>query len=274
MKNKRYISWKEAETRKLLGGVPIAPDNVKVYYNLNLKCLSVIDMDTGRLYCHGNYIEITNASFKVQQSGRRRVLRENKKNVHAYIKGKFHDHSDDSVDPGDFPPRWSVSDRTGRATYDPYRHKHFMDMDNGEKIHGSPRVIITVLRDHYRGKYPQIYYERSDKYLFVGEERSDKAKEMGVTWEDGALAAKQLFDALDYSGVDMADCEFTNLFEKGGRAKVRNWGGRVVGMGNKVQGELDNMSIPYIPLVHPAARGSIRKKETYCKHVKERLAND
>ena len=61
MNNKRYISWKEAETRKLLGGVPIAPDNVKVYYNLNLKCLSVVDMDTGRLYCHGNYVEITNA---------------------------------------------------------------------------------------------------------------------------------------------------------------------------------------------------------------------
>jgi len=38
--------------------------------------------------------------------------------------------------------------------------------------------------------------------LFVGEKRSDTAKRMGVTWEDGRLATKQLFDALRDNGVD------------------------------------------------------------------------
>ena len=39
-----------------------------------------------------------------------------------------------------------------------------------------------------------------DKILFVGENRSHLAKKMNVTWKDGRLAAKQLFDALDAIG--------------------------------------------------------------------------
>lgn len=34
------------------------------------------------------------------------------------------------------------------------------------------------------------------QFLFVGERPSPKAATMGVTWRDGRLAAKQLFDAL------------------------------------------------------------------------------
>ena len=51
--------------------------------------------------------------------------------------------------------------------------------------------------------------------LFVGEERSELAKKMNVTWKDGRLAAKQLFDAFDYCGIDKNKQEFCNWFEGG-----------------------------------------------------------
>ena len=108
--------------------------------------------------------------------------------------------------------------------------------------------------------------------LFVGESRSSRAKELNVRWEDGALAAKQLFDALNTCGINPHLCSFTNLFERGGITKTRSWKGTVVGLGQKVQKELAKRSIPHIKLIHPAARGAIRKKERYAHHVKKQLS--
>lgn len=118
------------------------------------------------------------------------------------------------------------------------------------------------------------------RFIFVGEQRSDLAIKMNVRWEDGRLAAKQLFDALQYCDIDPKDCKFANVFENGehGIRKVdlygRMKGWVAVGMGKKVQNELIKLGIDFIPLVHPAARGKIRNKELYCKHVKEQLKNE
>ena len=108
------------------------------------------------------------------------------------------------------------------------------------------------------------------KYLFVGENRSYLAKKMKVTWKDGRLAAKQLFDALDAIGFPKNQCEFCNWFE-GGKGMVRNWDGPIVAMGTKVQKALRAEGINFLPLIHPAARGAIRKKERYIQHVREIL---
>ena len=89
MKEKKgFISWKDAGPRKVMDGCEVAPDRVKVYFNLNLDCLSVIDAETGLLYCHAHRVELHNAKFRVQEAGRQRVLREKRKNVHAYIQGR------------------------------------------------------------------------------------------------------------------------------------------------------------------------------------------
>jgi len=113
------------------------------------------------------------------------------------------------------------------------------------------------------------------KYLFVGEERSELAINMGVTWEDGRLAAKQLFDALDYCGIDSGECQFTNMFEDPDMTLIHKYSSksckRVVAMGNRVKRKLDELGIPYLFIYHPAARGKIRKKEVYCEHVKNKL---
>ena len=110
------------------------------------------------------------------------------------------------------------------------------------------------------------------RYLFVGEKRSELAIKMGVTWLDGRLAAKQLFDALKANGINPLDHEFTNWFEYGNKGKVKSFDGIVVGMGNKVQSALTKAGIEHKPIYHPATRGAIRKKELYFAHIKERLS--
>lgn len=109
------------------------------------------------------------------------------------------------------------------------------------------------------------------RYLFVGEKRSELAIKMNVTWIDGRLAAKQLFDALKENNINPQDHYFTNWFERGTKTSVREFPGVVVAMGNKVANALSKAKIKHIKIVHPAARGSIRKKENYFAHIKEKL---
>jgi hypothetical protein len=122
------------------------------------------------------------------------------------------------------------------------------------------------------------------KYLFIGEDRSEKAIQMNVRWENGRLAAKQLFDALDANGINKEDCRFVNLFEPLRQQGImkrshRLWiltmqmnGFTPVAMGNKVSKRLTDLKIKHIKIVHPAAKGTIRRKENYINHIKEHLA--
>jgi hypothetical protein len=112
------------------------------------------------------------------------------------------------------------------------------------------------------------------KFLFVGEKRSDRAIALGLTWEDGGLAAKQLFDALLACFISPETCHFTNWFERGGKTKVQRCaqsGFLIIAMGRKVQMELDKRQISHRKLIHPAARGSIRRKDRYLSHVRDVL---
>ena len=117
---------------------------------------------------------------------------------------------------------------------------------------------------------------RMMRILFVGERRSPRAIQMGVTWKDRRLAGKQLFDAFDTLVIDPSKFEFTNVsetedfFDHLEIATEKNI--PIIGMGRKVQRVLNNMDIEHIPMIHPAARGSIRKKERYAEHVNETLA--
>ena len=62
---------------------------VRVYFNLHRKQLSVQSKtDKGwRVWLHANKITLENVKFKVSEAGRQRVLREKKKNVHAFVEG-------------------------------------------------------------------------------------------------------------------------------------------------------------------------------------------
>ena len=56
---------------------------------------------------------------------------------------------------------------------------------------------------------------QNNKVIFVGEEPSQTAIRMGVTWKDGRLAGKQLFDAFEANGFDPGKAFFINLFKDG-----------------------------------------------------------
>lgn len=113
--------------------------------------------------------------------------------------------------------------------------------------------------------------------LFVGERRSQRAIDLGLTWRDGGLAAKPLFEAIRAMGLDPLAQTFMNLWPDDSERvpwqrlrRIREHP-RVVAMGQKVAEQLARRGIPHIQIVHPAARGKIRKRSRYVRHVKEAL---
>lgn len=64
---------------------------VALYFNLHKKCFSVKALEgstKGRVIDHVDDIVLKNVTFKVSQAGRNRVLREKRKNVHAFVIGE------------------------------------------------------------------------------------------------------------------------------------------------------------------------------------------
>lgn len=64
---------------------------VRVYRNLHKSCWSVQTKTKKgwRVTSHETCLTLKNVSFKVNENGRQRVLREKRKNVHAYIEGEL-----------------------------------------------------------------------------------------------------------------------------------------------------------------------------------------
>lgn len=122
-----------------------------------------------------------------------------------------------------------------------------------------------------------------EQLVFVGEKRSAKAVALGVTWHDGRLAARTLFNALRALGdAEPQRHHFVNLFLDCPSYQLRDHsldlvrelraqGHTVVGLGRRVQRVLDQAGIEHLPLYHPAARGAIRKTERYQAHVADVL---
>lgn len=120
--------------------------------------------------------------------------------------------------------------------------------------------------------------------IFVGECRSLTARRRGWTWRDGRLAAKPLFEALGAMGVNPELHDFMNLWTDDSVTPVVPWqrvallrtrraeGVVIVALGQRVSAELARREIDHVALVHPAARGRIRKRARYVAHVRERLS--
>jgi hypothetical protein len=86
---------------------------VQVYRNLHTGGYSVRDIKTGRVILHADEVGLSEVSFHVQPAGRRRVLKERQKNVHAYAKGIL---------------ELGVKRASGmvQVSYNPYRHESFV----------------------------------------------------------------------------------------------------------------------------------------------------
>ena len=125
--------------------------------------------------------------------------------------------------------------------------------------------------------------------IFVGERRSSTARRKNWTWRDGRLAARPLFEALSAQGVDPAAQAFVNLWTDAATPTIKRStiemlrarrdlasrrghpGVVVVALGRRVDAELARRGVDHVAIVHPAARGRIRKRERYIAHVSDRL---
>lgn len=105
---------------------PFDPSSpVKVYWNLHRHLYSV--QQRGLVVGHTESIALKDVKFKVSQAGRDRVLKEKRKNVHAFIVG--------TVAPD------SMAGST-RITYNPYKFTSFVDREHLTPVFSAKSVQL------------------------------------------------------------------------------------------------------------------------------------
>jgi hypothetical protein len=122
---------------------------VRCYWNLHRNCWSVQDAATRRVIGHATKLLIDGATFVVSETGRQRVLREGKKNVHAFACGSL--YAADWLDDHTFD--WTRGDsaysayalRYGRdVTYNPFKGGTFVTRDDGAPIVVAPMLALRA----------------------------------------------------------------------------------------------------------------------------------
>ena len=114
---------------------------VFVYYNLHKHKWSVKDVKTGRVIGHHYDVSLYNAKFKVSEAGRTRVLKEKRKNVHAYIQGREGWNEEEQRWQHIGPDCTWIIDSVG-ITYNPYKNNTFIRTDTGEEVHKAKLVVF------------------------------------------------------------------------------------------------------------------------------------
>jgi hypothetical protein len=110
---------------------------VFVYYNLHKKLFSVKALEgdrKGLVVAHRTHLMLEDVTFKVSQAGRQRVLREQRKNVHAGAQGTW------VPDDGD-----RVADALYTLTalnYNPYKYSTFVNKDTEEPVHTAKWAVL------------------------------------------------------------------------------------------------------------------------------------
>ena len=105
------------------------PERVAVYYNLEKKTYSIMDHSgerKGLVIGYGDDILLSSVEFKVSEKGRQRVIREKKKNVHAYVIGRFEDPN--------FAFWIGRLKSIKEAQYNPYRDRTFVTVHDSQPI--------------------------------------------------------------------------------------------------------------------------------------------
>ena len=109
---------------------------VFVYFNLHKKCFSVKDVKTGLVIAHTDSIALEEATFKVSKAGRERVLREQKKNVHAGVKGKY-------------AGTVTTNELGSEAYYNPYKVESFVNKETMEPLETANVVHLENKRVYF-----------------------------------------------------------------------------------------------------------------------------
>lgn len=106
---------------------------VRIYRNLHNKCFSIQKLPDRRVFAHRTAVLLKNARFHVSDAGRKRVRREKRKNVHAFVIGDWI---------ADKEPRRAAD---GQAVYNPYRYKFFVDSKTGDWLKGEFEAVCAEM---------------------------------------------------------------------------------------------------------------------------------
>ena len=112
---------------------------VFVYYNLHRHTWSIKALEgplKGRVIAYSDTVLLANATGKVSEAGRQRVLREKRKNVHAGIVGTLVHRESEGYFPG-LP-----------VTYNPYKYTSFVYSDTETEYTGSQFAYMAHKRVH------------------------------------------------------------------------------------------------------------------------------
>jgi hypothetical protein len=108
----------------------------RVYRNLRKKAYSVQNIKTRLVVGVHPEVLMYDATFKVSEAGRQRVIREKQKNVHAFVVG--------TVSP--LGPRGALvlvpKDRIVKVSYNPYKFGHFYATDTGLPVLSADIVCL------------------------------------------------------------------------------------------------------------------------------------
>ena len=110
--------------------------DVDVYFNRHKSTFSI--RHKGRVIEHTDTVVIKNPRFVVNESGRNRVLREKKKNVHAFVRGEYYT-KEDKLNVLDGKKYWKG------IYYNPYKHSSFVYLETDKPIKKSKWAFLDVL---------------------------------------------------------------------------------------------------------------------------------
>ncbi len=107
---------------------------IEAYKNLHKDCWSVRQDGLVKFHCHT--ISMRDCLFVVRPAGRAKVLREQKKNVHAFVRGYILIARDVRAEEEAETCIWD------NVSYNPYKFANFVD-DQGEPVEVAPFVDLT-----------------------------------------------------------------------------------------------------------------------------------
>ena len=116
---------------------------VEVYFNLHKQLFSVRSYKNGRVFAHATMIRIKDPMFVVRQSGRKQVLREQKKNVHAFVRGKICYVANHEFDVCDDVPN-AVDDQTTSVIYNPYKYASFVEYNTEMPVYSASQAWLGL----------------------------------------------------------------------------------------------------------------------------------
>jgi hypothetical protein len=95
---------------------------VKVYRNLHKRCWSI--KQNGLVKAHSNEINLFKCEFIVNEKNRQKVIKEKRKNVHAFVKGHLWNHFN-----------LHLVNLIKQASYNPYKRGSFFDVEDDLPLH-------------------------------------------------------------------------------------------------------------------------------------------